>query len=267
MGDKPKICVRCYKPHDAVTKCCPTCLAKMREYDTARREERLTYNQSHREVHSARSKAYHQAHKEEHNIKSNEYRKAHPEEVAAYQRDYRATHQEERKAYRAEYYRAHHDKLVADSRQYFKEHREASNTRRKASYEAHWEESSDYNKQYRIAHLDELNEYIKHWRADNPELCRLYWHARRARIKGNGGSYTVNEIRGLFDEQNGCCFYCGNLLFASFDNPPHREHKIPVSRGGSNYISNIVLSCARCNMEKHTMTHDEFFKIKSVKHE
>jgi 5-methylcytosine-specific restriction endonuclease McrA len=36
---------------------------------------------------------------------------------------------------------------------------------------------------------------------------------------------------------------------------------VPLSRGGTNDISNIVLACANCNLKKHTKTHAEFIKI------
>jgi 5-methylcytosine-specific restriction endonuclease McrA len=37
-----------------------------------------------------------------------------------------------------------------------------------------------------------------------------------------------------------------------------RDHKIPLTRGGSDYIENIALSCGPCNFRKHTKTDTEF---------
>ena len=87
---------------------------------------------------------------------------------------------------------------------------------------------------------------------------RVYNHNRRARIRGNGGVHTKEELDLLFEQQQGICPYCGDLLFKSFDDPPNTEHKIPISRGGSNDISNIVIAHKSCNSKKGSRTADEF---------
>jgi 5-methylcytosine-specific restriction endonuclease McrA len=38
----------------------------------------------------------------------------------------------------------------------------------------------------------------------------------------------------------------------------HVDHKTPLSRGGSNWPSNIVCACAECNMKKNAKTAEEF---------
>lgn len=53
------------------------------------------------------------------------------------------------------------------------------------------------------------------------------------------------------------CFYCGTSVLTS---DIHLEHKRPVSRGGDNRRSNLVLACAACNLAKGRKTHDEFVR-------
>jgi 5-methylcytosine-specific restriction endonuclease McrA len=36
------------------------------------------------------------------------------------------------------------------------------------------------------------------------------------------------------------------------------DHRIPLTRGGSNLIDNILPACRRCNRRKGTMTEEEF---------
>lgn len=56
------------------------------------------------------------------------------------------------------------------------------------------------------------------------------------------------------------CAYCATPL--GWGNPlvtvPQVEHALPRSRGGSNRLANLVLSCRPCNDAKGTMTADEF---------
>lgn len=72
---------------------------------------------------------------------------------------------------------------------------------------------------------------------------------RRARLAGSEGRFTAAQVADLFQKQRGKCACCGKKLGANF----HRDHKIPLSRGGSNDILNIELLCARCNLTKHDM--------------
>ena len=102
---------------------------------------------------------------------------------------------------------------------------------------------------------------MTHWRNENRERIKDYEReyakiknpTRRARIAGNGGSFTLNELNALFIEQGGCCFYCKEVL-----DKTHIDHKTPISRGGTSYIENIALSCPTCNMKKGTKTVEEF---------
>jgi hypothetical protein len=56
------------------------------------------------------------------------------------------------------------------------------------------------------------------------------------------------------------CHYCRRPL--GQDGPEGtktRDHKQPLSRGGSNHASNIVACCDKCNQTKGHMTEAEFF--------
>lgn len=151
--------------------------------------------------------------------------------------------------YMPTYREANRDKLNAQQREYRK---------------ANIDKIHDYEHRHYKENRKRILEYHREWARANPLKCKIQKDTRRARKEGNGGSYTPEQLRRLFDEQNGCCFYCGELLYASFDKVIHTEHKIPVSRGGTGYISNIALSCSRCNFEKGTKTHDEFLQARNA---
>lgn len=74
--------------------------------------------------------------------------------------------------------------------------------------------------------------------------------ARRRALKlAASGSFTPEQIDELYQKQRGKCACCSDVLGASF----HRDHKIPLTRGGSNDILNIELLCAPCNLAKQDM--------------
>jgi len=86
------------------------------------------------------------------------------------------------------------------------------------------------------------------WIKANPERYRLMSAqgnmARRVRITGAEGTHTRAEWLAIVARQNDKCLHCpqtGNLS---------RDHIVPLSRGGSNYASNIQGLCKPCNSRK-----------------
>lgn len=57
---------------------------------------------------------------------------------------------------------------------------------------------------------------------------------------------TKEEITKLFATFDGTCAYCS----AKTDETPHLEHIVPISDGGRNHISNLVIACRQCNFKK-----------------
>lgn len=73
-----------------------------------------------------------------------------------------------------------------------------------------------------------------------------YSHRRRSRALEAGGTWTADQIAALFQRQRGRCACCREKLGHSY----HRDHIVPLARGGSNDITNIELLCAPCNLNK-----------------
>ena len=168
------------------------------------------------------------------------------------------------------------------NKRYYAANREKEAVRCKKWRLANMDHKRAYDKQYREKNLQRRldasrNWYWSHredyviinkiWREEHPEHIKRYDHTRRVRKKCNGGAYTIEEIRELWDKQNGICYYCGKLIYSSLDKERHIDHKLPISRGGSNDISNIALTCARCNLSKHTKTAEEYLATFKNEHE
>ena len=103
------------------------------------------------------------------------------------------------------------------------------------------------------------------WWANNPEKVRAAQQARdfeknkeytrqyRERLKAADGQLTDEVWTGLLLAQTGLCSYCGDAMRA-----PEIDHRVPLSRGGSNHPENLHLVCGRCNRRKGARTHEEF---------
>lgn len=80
-----------------------------------------------------------------------------------------------------------------------------------------------------------------------------YTQNRNARIKLNKGTFTATEWEELKERCNFMCLCCKRY------EPEVRltvDHIIPVSKGGTNYISNIQPLCRSCNSRKSTKDID-----------
>lgn len=78
---------------------------------------------------------------------------------------------------------------------------------------------------------------------------------RRARQLKAEGNYTTAEIEALYEKQH---HKCANCLVFMAPRAYHRDHIIPISKGGSNSIKNIQLLCPSCNVRKNDKMPHEF---------
>lgn len=69
---------------------------------------------------------------------------------------------------------------------------------------------------------------------------------RRARLKGAAGKHSVQDIRELMVLQRCKCANCAKPLRTKY----HVDHRVPLSRGGSNDRLNLELLCPACNESK-----------------
>lgn len=81
----------------------------------------------------------------------------------------------------------------------------------------------------------------------NPDISGIEYQ------QGTLQGYNIRNY--LLEKHNRKCFYCGKTV-SDFE----VEHMRPKSRGGSNRIDNLTLSCHDCNEKKGTLTAVEFIQ-------
>ncbi len=189
---------------------------------------------------------------------SNAWRDANRERVLALQRKrYAANPQKGRDAIRK--YRADNPEKVKAarfiawwknpeaSRKYLRDW-QAKNRKKVSAYHLKWAR----------ANPKKANATVARWHKRHPEESAQMGAARRARKKGAEGSHSLLEWRTLLRGHGHRCAYCGVVLGKSNRS---KDHKIPLVRGGSDRIENILPACRRCNSSKNTKTHDEFLSL------
>lgn len=124
----------------------------------------------------------------------------------------------------------------------------------------------DEQLRYWREHPESKHEHRNQWNRDswwlryqiNPYL-RLYNRQKSKRRKAairNSLSVQLSgaQISNRFAQFDCVCAYCG----AAGD--LHIEHVVPISKGGTHSIGNIVPSCPRCNYSKHAHEVESWYR-------
>lgn len=116
------------------------------------------------------------------------------------------------------------------------------------------EKFRERSREWRRRNPERSAEFARRWAKSNPEKIRRKSSRRRAFEMQAKGQFTPADIKKLYINQRGRCWYCQTELGDDY----HIDHRIPLSRGGSNDPSNLVLACPPCNLSKHNKLPDEW---------
>jgi len=190
-------------------------------------------------------------------------------------------------------------KCKACAKQYEENNKERITVRKKQHYESNKVESSTRCKKYREENKQCIATRTKQWRENNrekiSELKRQYYeehkdghikqyreinkekmisqrkqyhqtkkgkaskvnseHKRRA-VKKQGDVTTPQLLE--LQQTAKICYWCNTSLK---NKVVHIDHYVPLSKGGEHTLSNLVISCAKCNLSKSSKDPIEFANI------
>ena len=98
--------------------------------------------------------------------------------------------------------------------------------------------------------------YERGQHAQKPELTASRRERYKERLDSAAGTFTDFDVAAIRKKLGDCCFYCGISLKGGGE----KDHIVPLSKGGSNWPSNITLACLRCNRDKYDKSVPEFIK-------
>ena len=122
------------------------------------------------------------------------------------------------------------------------------------------------DKEYYQKNKKKILQRVKQWSFKNRDIAnkasRKYYYKnrnkhliltrnRRSRLINAKGSFTLKEWEDLKKKYNYCCAICRKREpFNQYRKYLTVDHKIPLSKDGTNYISNIQPLCFICNSIK-----------------
>jgi 5-methylcytosine-specific restriction endonuclease McrA len=149
------------------------------------------------------------------------------------------------KATRHAYYLAHADSIKRQAKEW-----KAQNPARVLELRR-----ADYS-----ANKDKIVQRVYAWNAANPDGPRARGRNYRARLNGAAGSHTAADIQRIGDAQKWRCHWCGKASKRNY----HVDHLVALSKGGSNFPSNLVIACPRCNNNKRATDPIEYARRKGL---
>lgn len=90
----------------------------------------------------------------------------------------------------------------------------------------------------------------------SPIRKKLHGINQRHKIK-----ITLEELQSVIDQSEHQCYYCNSWIDITDSRQFQFDHRQPLSKGGTNEIKNIVLSCTKCNQKKNDKTEEEFIQL------
>lgn len=66
---------------------------------------------------------------------------------------------------------------------------------------------------------------------------------------------TQDQRKIIFDKMEGHCAYCGCEISLQ---TMQVDHVVPLRKGGSDVLANMLPACRSCNHYKHTLTVEQF---------
>lgn len=167
------------------------------------------------------------------------------------------------------WYKTNFEKVRNKARHWYKTNSERARENGRRWRKANPEKIREKVKHYQKIHPDRIREKNKRWYKANLKKARengrrrykansekalVKNHKRRARKQQAGGSFSNKDIQLMMINQRGRCWYCQCDIRDGY----HIDHRIPLSRGGTNDPSNLVLACASCNLSKHNKLPHEW---------
>lgn len=122
----------------------------------------------------------------------------------------------------------------------------------KSRYEKTKEHVRAYGAKYRLDNKSKIAEKDRKYRELNRDKTNAVYNNYRARSAGANGSFDNADWKARLDYYGSKCVYCG------CEGKMTKDHRVPLSRGGSNWPSNLVPACQSCNSSKGAMTESEY---------
>lgn len=186
--------------------------------------------------------------------KDKKYREENKTKIYQSKKEYREKNIDTIRVKKKEYRNNNKEKISKRDKEYRDRNIEEIKKNKKIYYEANKEHVLLKNKEYQKKNRLRINKYLlEYFKTEIGSASKLNTrHKRRAIIKD--GEVTTQQLKELYSTVKNC-YWCNTKLNKK---NTHLDHLMPLSKGGKHTISNLVVSCPKCNLQKNAKDPFEF---------
>lgn len=170
------------------------------------------------------------------------YQAANRERISQRLKERRKTHGDQMRAQSRASWAKHREKRLEWHRKHYQENKAAYAEYHKKRYPLIAERKRAVSKKWREDNPERYRQQMRDWLVANLDKHNEHSRQRRARLRdATIAEVTNRDIRRLMSSP---CLYCGSHENITVD------HVVPLARGGSHAIGNLVPACKTCNSRK-----------------
>lgn len=144
------------------------------------------------------------------------------------------------------------DEVKARATRWAKDNPERTSEKMREYRQAHKDRLPGVERAWRRRNQERVAQNVTKWQKANWEKVRCYKAKNRAaRLAAPTDNHTPAQLREHLATFNGHCAYC---LKAIPEGDLHIDHIEPLARGGAHALENLVPTCSKCNLAKHSKT-------------
>lgn len=192
------------------------------------------------------AKSWRESNPERHRANSKAWAEANPERKRELGRAWRETNWEHHRARKKEWELANREYLLNKKKEWREANPERVREHNETWHKLNPERNRELSREWYAANREFCRERERERRKANPEHIKFLENKRRARER-DAGSFGKEDLERIWSGQKGKCAECECCLTK---NGHHLDHIYPLSRGGTNYPSNLQFLCPSCNMRK-----------------
>lgn len=247
-----KICSKCKRelPYESFSKNS----SSKDGYNSYCKECYKEYRTEHKDELSRKEKEWRENNKEHKSEVGKKYYQKNKEKISARQKEYNAAHQEEISLNKKIYRENNKEQILLKEKEYRDSHKEEIKEKQKMYYLLNRLNRLEYSMKYYNEHIEEIRKYRSS--ESGKAIDKRNKNKRRALINGNGGTFSIQDVRDLLDFFDNKCAYTGEPLVPSY----HLDHVVALSKGGTNYIWNLVPSNPFPNLSKNANDMESWYR-------
>lgn len=267
---------RATKSKDGLQASCKECKRKYLAANQERLAEKgRAYRAKNRNQLIQKKHDYYLANREKIVEKQRAYVQRNFAQVSAQQKAWRESHKEHVSQQKQAYYVANREQIREEARKFYAANRERIREAARKDWAKNQEKYRERARIYYAEHRDMYADSVRSYQARNKERVaqrarayylanqekrreynRIYQNRRRGVKIRADGTYSAEDIALQYERQKGRCHYCKKKV----GNTYHVDHVVPLSRGGTNWPDNLVVTCPHCNLSKNNKLPHEWIQ-------